>query len=203
MPTTTLTIARKRRPASTQRRVASLVQRAAAGDELAWRDLVAEFAGLVWAITRAHRLSDADAAEAAQNTWTRLIEHIDRLHDPGRVGAWLATTARRECLRVLGQAKGVVPVGDAGNDQVADTPDHDAALIDEERDAALWQAFERLRPRHRALLRMLVADPRPSYVEISAALDMPVGSIGPTSARALKQLRRELERLRITGDEWS
>ena len=37
---------------------------------------------------------------------------------------------------------------------------------------------------------MLAADPRPSYEEIAGALGMPIGSIGPTRARALERLRR-------------
>jgi len=40
-----------------------------------------------------------------QTTWLRLVEHIDRLFDPARVGAWLATTTRRECHRVLRQSR--------------------------------------------------------------------------------------------------
>jgi DNA-directed RNA polymerase specialized sigma24 family protein len=39
-----------------------------------------------------------------------------------------------------------------------------------------------------------VAEPRLGYEEISAALDMPIGSIGPTRQRALERLRKELER---------
>jgi DNA-directed RNA polymerase specialized sigma24 family protein len=37
-----------------------------------------------------------------------------------------------------------------------------------------------------------MAEPRPPYEEIAAALGMPVGSIGPTRQRALTRLRREL-----------
>ena len=44
-----------------------------------------------------------------------------------------------------------------------------------------------------ALLRLLTADPRPPYEEIAAALDMPIGSIGPTRQRALARLREQLE----------
>ena len=61
-----------------------------------------------------------------------------------------------------------------------------------ERDAALWQAFSRLGRRDQMLLRMLVEDPAPSYEEIGAALDMAIGSIGPTRMRALERLRREM-----------
>jgi DNA-directed RNA polymerase specialized sigma24 family protein len=40
------------------------------------------------------------------------------------------------------------------------------------------------------LLRLLSADSPLSYKDISEALSMPIGSIGPTRARALDQLRR-------------
>lgn len=175
--------------------VGRLVEGAAAGDERAWARLVDELGGLVWAVARAHRLSGADAADVAQITWLRLLEHLDGLDDPPRVGAWLATTARRECLRVLRRSARLVPHGDELPEVVDDAPAPDAALLVQERDAALWVAFARLGGRDRALLRMLVADPTPSYEEIGAALGMPIGSIGPTRARALARLEREIERL--------
>ena len=62
-----------------------------------------------------------------------------------------------------------------------------------ERDDALWRGFTRLPGRDQTLLRLLMADPRPSYQVISAVLAMPIGSIGPTRARALERLRRELD----------
>ena len=39
---------------------------------------------------------------------------------------------------------------------------------------------------------LALADPPPRYDEISAALDMPVGSIGPTRGRCIAQLRELL-----------
>jgi hypothetical protein len=42
------------------------------------------------------------------------------------------------------------------------------------------------------LLRLLLAEPAPSYTEVSAALNMPVGSIGPTRGRCLAKLRQVL-----------
>jgi DNA-directed RNA polymerase specialized sigma24 family protein len=65
--------------------------------------------------------------------------------------------------------------------------DHD--LLRGERDAALWDLFERLSDGCRRLLRVLIATPPPSYADVAAALDMPVGSIGPTRARCLATLR--------------
>jgi DNA-directed RNA polymerase specialized sigma24 family protein len=69
----------------------------------------------------------------------------------------------------------------------------DCRLLQADRDVALWSAFVRLPARDQRLLRMLVADPQPSYEEIGTALAMPIGSIGPTRGRALRRLRRELE----------
>jgi RNA polymerase sigma factor (sigma-70 family) len=168
-----------------------IVSAAAGGDARAWDTLVDEFGGLVWSVVRAHRLSHADAADVAQATWLALVEHLDDLRDPERVGAWLAMTARRKCLRVLSAAKRQVPTGDDLPDPGEDI-ELVADLMLEQRDTALWRAFDRLPGRDQALLRLLVADPQPSYQEISAALEMPIGSIGPTRARALERLRAEL-----------
>lgn len=172
--------------------VTALVGAAAAGQQRAWEGLVHEFAPMIWAVARAHRLGDADAADVSQATWLLLLEHLGDVHNPASVGAWLATTARHQCLRVLRRTERVLPYGDEVPEPRSIEPGHDHELIIAERDLALWQAVERLSDGDRALLRMLMADPRPSYEEISVALDMPIGSIGPTRARALERLRREL-----------
>jgi RNA polymerase sigma factor (sigma-70 family) len=155
---------------------------------------VDEFSGLVWAVARAHRLSDADAADVAGTTWLALVENLGRVREADRLGAWLATTARRESLRILRGAQRQVPTGEDFAEAPADGADAAGDLIARERDDLLWRAFGRLPARDQALLRLLVADPQPSYDEISAALEMPIGSIGPTRGRALERLRREVER---------
>ncbi|MFG1921126.1 RNA polymerase sigma factor [Cryptosporangium sp. NPDC048952] len=176
---------------------AMLVGAAAGGDRSAWDLLVDAYGGLIWAVARNHRLSPGDAGDVSQTTWLRLVENIDRLSDPSRVGAWLATTARRECLRLLGRSKRTVLSGeelDPGTDRLRlATPEADAALLAAERDAEMRSAFGRLTPRCRELLQMLLLDPAPSYEEISAALDIPIGSIGPTRGRCLEKLRGIVE----------
>ena len=176
-----------------EKQVAQLVRAAAEGDRRAWEGLVQEFSGLVWAVARAHRLSESDVADVSQTTWLRLVEHLGRIEDPARLGAWIATTTRRECFRVLRARARQISVEDEPLEREPDDTNVDAQVLLAERDAALWRAFARLPARDQALLRMLVADPTPSYQEISAALGMPIGSIGPTRARCLERLRREAE----------
>jgi RNA polymerase sigma factor (sigma-70 family) len=178
-----------------------LVTRAASGDEVAWQGLVELFGGLVWSVTRAYRLANADAADVFQTTWLRLAEHIRRLDHPDRVGAWLATAARRECLQSLRSAGRAVPTDDLDRLEGApalDNPTEEAILeAEQEREDAaraetLWSAVSRLPARCHQLLRVLMASPPPSYAEVAAALGLPVGSIGPTRARCLQALREKL-----------
>jgi RNA polymerase sigma factor (sigma-70 family) len=178
-----------------------LVRGAAGGDEVAWRGLVARFSNLVWAVARAHRLANADAADVYQTTWLRLAEHIGRIEHPERVGAWLATAARRECLQSLRLTAKTAPTDDMERLDITaavGNPTEEAVLAaetgreDAARAAAMWRAFERLSGRCRELLRILMASPPPSYAEVAAALGLPLGSIGPTRARCLQRLREEM-----------
>jgi RNA polymerase sigma factor (sigma-70 family) len=180
--------------------VARLVRRAADGEHEAWNALVDEFGAVVWATARAHRLNGADAADVFQTTWLRLVENIGSIRDPSSVGAWLATTARRQSLAVIRRAARVVPLGDDLPDLPSDAPHAAEQLVSRQNAVAVRAALERLGPRDRRLLRMLAAEPAPSYDEISAALGMPVGSIGPTRARALTRLRREAARAGLTAE---
>src|ERR1700727_1473163 len=77
-----------------------IVLQARAGSSEAWQSLIQRFGGLVAAIARRCRLNDADVAEVSQTTWLRLVENLDRIEQPERLGAWLATTSRRERLRI-------------------------------------------------------------------------------------------------------
>lgn len=196
-PTTTLRSPARGRENHKAASNTRLVGRARAGDQAAWNELIDRFSKLVWAIARSHRLGAADAADVFQTTWLRLVENVGGLTDPERVDAWLATTARRECLRLIRGARRQIPAGDGLPEPVADLPDPDARLLRDERDASLWQAFARLRPGDQSLLRMLVADPPASYQEVAVALAMPIGSIGPTRGRCLERLRSQ--HVRIAG----
>lgn len=182
--------------------VGELVESARAGDQAAWDRLVERFSGLVWSVTRAHRLGLADAADVSQTTWLRLVEHLGRLREPDRVGAWLATTARHESLRLARRADRERPTVDSALDDVAGpagTPP-ETGLLRGERQVALWRALNGVSARCQALLRTLMADPPPSYAEVSAALELPIGSIGPTRARCLEALRHHVEMAGITGE---
>jgi RNA polymerase sigma factor (sigma-70 family) len=171
--------------------VARLVRRAAEGDLQAWERLVDQYARLIWSITGQYKLVESDAADVAQTTWLRLLEHIDRIEYPARVGSWLAATARHECLRSLAARKRVVLSHDDIEFAAAAVPEPpvDEGLLAAERAQVVRDALSRLPSRWQRLLEMLMADPPMAYADISDELGLPVGSIGPTRGRCLAQLR--------------
>jgi RNA polymerase sigma factor (sigma-70 family) len=171
----------------------TLVSEAGNGNEAAWGVIVDRFSGLVWSTTRAHRLSPAEAADAAQSTWLRLVENLDRIEDPERLGAWLATTARRECLRIIRMGKREMPSDEEWMFESDSGETIEGRLLARERDEALWAGFREIEERCQALLRLVCAPEPPTYEEVAAALDIPVGAIGPTRARCLDKLRRRLD----------
>lgn len=169
-----------------EQRTADLVAHAAAGDAAAWRALVDRYRGVVWAVARAHRLPDCDAADVSQATWLNLAQHLHRLRDPDRVAAWLVTTARRESLRVLAVRRREPPLDLSTVELTVDEPDVDGADV-------LWRALRGLPERCRALLRLIAFTPDLSYAQAARALGIPASSVGQTKGRCLAVLRRRLE----------
>jgi RNA polymerase sigma factor (sigma-70 family) len=171
---------------------ATLLEGARHGDQAAWDQLVARFNGLVWSIARGYRLDAADAHDVVQMTWLRLVENLNRISDPERLAGWLATTTRRECLQLLRKVRRDRPA--RREDELTDIADPgapvDAAMLLDERDRALWRALASISERCQRLLRVLMASPPPTYKDVAAALDMSIGTIGPTRQRCLDKLRQ-------------
>lgn len=173
--------------------VIALVNRAAAGDEGAWNEIVDRYAPLVWSICSRYQLGHEEAHDVGQTVWLLLVEKIGGLREPAALPGWLATTTQRECFRVLRVERRHEHTELPAEDQMP--PDPDATMIEEEvlaaeRGAAFRAAFDTLPSGCRALLSLLASDPPPGYAEISATLGVAVGSIGPMRARCLDRLRR-------------
>jgi RNA polymerase sigma factor (sigma-70 family) len=158
----------------------------------------------VWSICVRYQLSRQDIDDVGQSVWLLLVEQIGKLREPAALPGWLATTTRRECLRVLRAGRRYDHEGLPPDDQLP--PDPSATMIEQEvivaeRNAALRAAFAELPQACRELLSMLMSDPSPAYAEISARLGMAVGSIGPTRARCLERLRRSPHLVAVLGDQ--
>ncbi len=169
------------------------------GDAAAWEALVRRYQRLIYTIPRRAGLSEDLVAEVFQASFTLLVEHLDRLERPERVGAWLVTTARRETWRLAREARLLIPLAGPSDDEdaVGELPDKqalpDELVIQLEQQHLVRTAVSALDERCRDLLTILFYQPEPPpYSEIAAAMGTTAGSIGPTRARCLEKLRRLL-----------
>jgi RNA polymerase sigma factor (sigma-70 family) len=174
--------------------VEELVAAAAKGDQAAWTELVERYSGLVWGVARSYRLSTADASDVAQTVWLKLVEHLPALREPAAVPGWLATTTRHESLRTIRRSGRELPTDSSPMDErtVSNEPDPAAVVERAATRVEVGLALDRLSLRCRTLLRALATWPDASYAQVSAALDIPIGSIGPTRGRCLEHLRAAL-----------
>lgn len=174
---------------------AELLALAAKGERGAWEALVDRFGQMVWSVARGFRLDEATAKDVSQTVWLKLVENIDQIRDPDRLPGWLATTCRREALRVARARDRDIPT-EFAYDVEDPGPSFDEMLIDDEEHRAVVRAFGTLDDVCRQLLRLMTVEPALSYEEISEASGRPIGSLGPTRARCLEKLKRAISRIK-------
>ncbi|MEV0583714.1 sigma-70 family RNA polymerase sigma factor [Nonomuraea sp. NPDC050310] len=164
---------------------ALLLKAAAEGDESAWAGLEALFGPRMWAVARACGLGEADAADAVQGAWLRLLESLDRIREPSCVGAWLVTTARREAIQLLRRGPTTFPAFTPPAH-----PSPESTLLEADSVRLLWQQVTDLPEPCRTLLKLLATQAGPRQVAVR--MGIPPGSVGPTRARCLQKLRTRI-----------
>lgn len=163
------------------------------GDDRAWERLVDRYERLVFSIPLNYGLSRADAADITQTTFVILLQSLRGSTKIERLGPWLATVARRHTWRLLerGRREGTGEYENLAESAVLiGKPDADSV---EHWEMTEWlhNGLSLISEPCRTLLLALYFDPEePSYEEVAARLGRPVGSIGPTRARCLSDLRK-------------
>jgi RNA polymerase sigma factor (sigma-70 family) len=170
------------------------------GDATAWEALVERYYRLVYAIPRRAGLDREQAADVCQRTFATLFEKIEQIEQPARIGAWLATAAKREAWRIsrrehsAGVNSSRTVDSQLAEEAVADVLLPEEELVRLEEQHIVRMAMGQLDERCRQLLILLFyRSDVPAYVEIATALGVSEGSIGPTRARCLQKLRRLLD----------
>ena len=170
----------------------AMLQAAKAGDRAAWNELLHRYGDLVRATVARHRLNAGDSADAMQDTWLRLIERASTIRDPEKLGGWLATTARRECLALIRRQRTECPLATIDTGWPSPEPTPEAIAIMSETRRHVRSATNALSDRPRALIDALYYRPCSDYAEAARRTGIPIGSIGPTRQRTLRCLRQAL-----------
>ena len=174
--------------------VAELVQSALRCEQAGWNALIHRYAPLVMSVVRRYRLSEADAQDAAQTVWLKLIENLGKIRDPAALPGWIVTTAQREALALIRSRQRFVTVDSielmvAADGIAAESAGPDAELLRAEEATVIREGLRELKAEQREFLSVVVAEPAIAYKDISRQFNMPTGSIGPTRARHLRKLR--------------
>lgn len=172
----------------------ALLDRAAAGDEIAWQEVVQRNGEMVWATAQTNSATRADAEDVWQATWLLLAENLRHVRNGDALQAWLITTARRESWRLARARRREAPASDsillAELADSGDTPEN--AALKSALNAKLAGAFAQLPARCQELLRVVAMAPETSYDQLSSVLGMARGSIGPKKQRCLRMLRNQM-----------
>lgn len=171
------------------------LQRAARGEEDAWRIIVEAYSGRVFGLIRA-QCSNADLAEEiTQSVFCTLAEKIESYTESGRFEPWLFRIAmnrlRDEMRRRKRHARPVEEeklVGMAGSVEDEEPPGEEATgeIL------AMREAIFRLSDADQKILHLRHYGGL-SFKQIAEIMDQPLGTVLARQHRALKKLRDMLE----------
>lgn len=171
------------------------------GNHQALGELVREATPLLWHTVRAQGVEHDAAEDVVQSTWVALVRHAETIAEPKAVLKWLLVTAKRAAWEAVRKHRDDEK---RRTELPDDSPEHptslpakdplpDAQVLSDERDRILWSSLQQLPRRCQELLRLVSLADRPDYRYISAAIGMPMGSIGSTRGRCLAKLRTILD----------
>ena len=187
---------------------ADVVALAQQGREGAFRELIRRYERPVFSLVYRMVRDRETAEDLAQETFIKVLNHIDRYRPEFKLSSWLFKIANNVAIDHL-RKRQVSTISIHGSPHAATASEIEAtsfelesegeSALDElearELGTAIEQAIARLRPEYRSCIMLRHVEGR-SYEEIAATLDLPLGTVKTYIHRARHQLREALEHLR-------
>jgi RNA polymerase sigma-70 factor, ECF subfamily len=187
---------------------ADVVALAQQGRDSAFRELIRRYERPVFSLIF-RMVRDRELAEdLAQDTFIKVLNHIDRYRPEFKLSSWLFKIANNVAIDHLRRRQlNTVSIDGSPHAQSAeaieatsfDVADQQETALDElearELGTAIEQAITGLRPEYRSCIMLRHVEGR-SYEEIAATLDLPLGTVKTYIHRARHELRKALEPLR-------
>ena len=187
---------------------ADVVALAQQGREAAFRELVRRYERPVFSLVYRMVRDRETAEDLAQDTFVKVLNHIDRYRPEFKFSSWLFKIANNVAIDHLRRRQiETISVDGAPNASTADAVEATSfevagdqeSPLDElearELGSAIERAIAKLRPEYRACIMLRHIEGR-SYEEIAATLDLPLGTVKTYIHRARHELREALEHLR-------
>jgi RNA polymerase sigma-70 factor (ECF subfamily) len=185
--------------------VVALAQR---GREDGFRELVRRYERPVFSLIFRMVRDSAAAEDLAQDTFIKVLNHIDRYRPEFKLSSWLFKIANNVAIDHL-RRRQVDTVSMSGSPHAGSAAEIEASTFDvastgesaleeiesKELGSAIERAIATLRPEYRSCILLRHVEGR-SYEEIAATLDLPLGTVKTYIHRARHQLREALDHLR-------
>lgn len=177
----------------------SILERVAAGDQVAVTECLDTYDRLVWSLARRYLRNQADAEDAVQEIFIEIWKNAGR-YDPqvASEGAFISTITRRRLIDRIRRIQRQ-PGMDSIDDQIdARQPAVLSTLDDDAEVAKVVQVLQELEPKHREILSMALYEGY-SHSEIAKILSMPLGTVKTRVRRGLMQVREKMQLAREVG----
>jgi RNA polymerase sigma-70 factor, ECF subfamily len=178
------------------------------GRASAFRELVRRYERPVFSLIFRMVRDRQTAEDLAQDTFIKVLNHIDRYRPEFKLSSWLFKIANNLTIDHL-RKRQLHTVSIDGSPHAASAAEIEATSFDveargespleeiesRELGSAIERAIATLRPEYRACIMLRHVEGR-SYEEIAATLDLPLGTVKTYIHRARHQLRDALAHLR-------
>ena len=169
-----------------------LLERFKEGDLDAFETLFRQFQGDVYGWIMQVVRDRGIAEDLTIETFWRIYRARERFDTEGAFGAWARRVATNVAIDHIRSARNMERLPE----QLPSKETPDPAIQREIREK-VERAFLRLSPKLRVAAILALVEERP-YEEIASALGKPVGVIRTRVFRAVRQLRKQLERMGVT-----
>lgn len=170
----------------------ALIERAKAGDQLAYSELVDLYLRRVYRAAYSVVRNVEDASDVAQETFVRAFRSLDRF-DPNRpFYPWLYRIARNLCINLVTRRRDPEQSIDDSFGVVAEEPNPEQRAIRRELAEEVRNAVDRLPEIYRQIIELQHFQ-ECSYAEIAEILGIPMGTVMSRLYHARRRLREMLE----------
>jgi RNA polymerase sigma-70 factor, ECF subfamily len=187
---------------------ADVVVLAQQGKEPAFREIVRRYERPVFSLVFRIVRDRETAEDLAQETFIKVLNHIDRYRPEFKLSSWLFKIANNVAIDHL-RRRQLDTISMEGSRHASTASEVEATSFDvaaqqesaleemesRELGTAIERAIARLRPEYRSCIMLRHVEGR-SYEEIAATLDLPLGTVKTYIHRARHELREALEHLR-------
>lgn len=187
---------------------ADVVALAQKGREAAYRELLRRYERPVFSLVFRMVRDRTIAEDLAQDTFIKVLNHIDRYRPEFKFSSWLFKIANNVAIDHLRKRQlntvsmdgsphaGTAAEVEATSFELADQSETALQeMVSRELGSAIETAIAQLRPEYRSCILLRHVEGR-SYEEIAATLDLPLGTVKTFIHRARHQLRELLEHTR-------